>query len=125
MQFKARSFRRDEKRDASRLASIERAILGAITDAEADRAGLQQRIESARVVAAFALSNGIDDYLQREPEDEKSLIKSEADMVSGQARVRQLDDHIEHFCRLLQLLRARMSEGLLKRAPPPTDLDDR
>jgi len=50
MQFKARSFRRDEKRDASRLASIERAILGAITDAEADRAGLQQRIESARVV---------------------------------------------------------------------------
>jgi hypothetical protein len=75
--------------------------------------------------AAFALSNGIDDYLQREPEDEKSLIKSEADMVNGQARVRQLDDHIEHFCRLLQLLRARMSEGLLKRAPPPTDLDDR
>jgi hypothetical protein len=105
MPFRVRSSKRDSRGDADRLASVERSILQAIANAERELAGLRKRIEAVRQLAALSLGNGGGDYEERGAEEEQQLAKSESELVVGEARIRQLDTHVQHLRRVLGLLK--------------------
>jgi hypothetical protein len=106
MRFRLRSSGRDQNADARRLSSIERALSLAIADANSEKEGLQRRLNSARHKASALLGNGTLESSDREPQHEQLLTEEERDLVAGGKRIRQLDAHIKHLARLLELLNA-------------------
>ena len=107
MRFRFRSARRDESSDAKRLGSIERSIRNAISDIELEKDGLARRIKDARDRAAVSVGNDASEYLDREPSAEQELSASENELVSAAKRVRQLNAHLDHLHRVLDVLKQK------------------
>ena len=107
MRFRFRSARRDESSDAKRLGSIERSIRNAISDVESEKVGLARRIKDARDRAAVSVGNDASEYLDREPSAEQELSASENELVSAAKRVRQLNAHLDHLHRVLDVLKQK------------------
>jgi hypothetical protein len=105
MRFRIRSARRDESSDAKRLGSIERSIRNAISDVETEKDGLARRLKDARDRAAVYVGSDASEYLDREQSTEKELSASENELISAAKRVRQLNAHLEHLHRVLDVLK--------------------
>ena len=107
MRFRIRSARRDESSDAKRLGSIERSIRNAISDVESEKDGLARRIKGARDRASVYVGSDASEYLDREPSAEQELSASEHELISAAKRVRQLNAHLAHLHRVLDVLQQK------------------
>ena len=105
MGFRIRSPERDERADADRLRSVERAIVGAIASAESEQEGLKRRLENARVRASVLVGNGTFENLDRDQATEQLLAGSEQEFSAAAKRLRQLAAHREHLQRIFQALK--------------------
>jgi hypothetical protein len=105
MRFRIRSSARDETTDALRLSSIEQSISIAIAEAESEKEGLRRRIENARVRASTLLGNETFGCQDREPQKEELLLEAERNLISGEKRIRQLEAHMEHLRKVIDLLK--------------------
>ena len=105
MRFRIRSARRDESSDAKMLGSIERSIRNAISDIKTEKDGLARRLKDARDRAAVHVGSDASEYLDREPSAEQELSASENELVAAGKRVRQLNAHLEHLHRMLDVLK--------------------
>jgi hypothetical protein len=89
------------------LGSIERSIRNAISDIETEKDGLARRLKDARDRAAVSGGNDASEYLDREPSAEQELSASENELVSAAKRVRQLNAHLDHLHRVLDVLQQK------------------
>ncbi len=96
-EFKARSVERDAETDRLRVESILRAIETALAAAEAEQAGLTQRVDDFLARAAVTFGNGTDEYLTREALDSLHQDLFDKEISSGQRRLRELALTISHF----------------------------
>jgi len=95
--FRARSPERDASTDNEAVKSIAVAIDAALGRAEAERAGLQGRIDDVVSRAAIVGGNDIDDYLTRTEDRSTMLSNSDAEIRRGQDRLRVIEQNILHF----------------------------
>ena len=95
--FRARSPERDASTDNEAVKSIAVAIDAALGRAEAERAGLQGRIDDVVSRAAIVGGNDIDDYLTRTEDRSTMLSNSDAEIRRGQDRLRVIEQNIWHF----------------------------
>jgi hypothetical protein len=102
--FKARSATRDISTDQARLIAIAKAVENAIETAEAERAGLDRRIEDVLARAAVTFGNGTDEYLERDAVRSKHQDLFGIEIKNGQRRLKELENQIEH----LKFLRTAM-----------------
>ena len=65
------------------------------------------RIKEARDRAAVYVGSDASEYLDREPRAEQELSASENELVSGAKRVRQLNAHLDHLHRMLEVLKQK------------------
>ena len=85
--FATRSGERDAATDFSRLTSIYDAIDRSLSDAEAEKAGLQARLDGVLSRAAMAIGNGNDEYLNRDALDTRHLGLLDAEIKNGEQRI--------------------------------------
>jgi hypothetical protein len=95
--FKARSATRDISTDKARLIAIAKAVENALATAEAERAGLDRRIEDVLARAAVTFGNGTDEYLERDPLRTKHQDLFDIEIKNGQRRLTELKSQIEHL----------------------------
>lgn len=88
--FATRSGERDAATDAARLMSIYDAIDKSIAAAQAEKAGLQARMDSVLSRAAMAVGNGDDEYLSRDAVDNQHLAMLDAEIKNGEQRIEAL-----------------------------------
>jgi hypothetical protein len=105
--FKARSHARDSGTDQARLTAVAEAIENAIATAEAERAGLDLRIEDVLARAAVTFGNGTDEYLERDAVRSKHQDLFGIEIKNGQRRLKELENQIEHlkFLRTAMIMR--------------------
>jgi hypothetical protein len=108
--FQARSPERDAASDNDAIKSIAVAIDLVLEKAEAERAGLKDRIEDVLSRAAIACGNDIDDYLTRTEDHTSMLRESEAEIQRGQDRLKVLEQNILHFKFLKTTLQTRFPD---------------
>jgi hypothetical protein len=107
MRFRIRSSARDESADAGRLGAIERSVLKAIADAEREKKGLKHRLDVARAQASVLLGTDTFEHRDRERENEQLLLEAEHNLIAADRRIHQLDSHLEHLRRVLELLKQK------------------
>ena len=107
--FRARASQRDAETDRRRFEAIKNAIDGALQTAESEHSGLSRRIDEVLARAAVAVGTATDEYIDREPHRSHHLDLLEAEIASGQRRLKDLSTMIGH----LKFLRA----ALLSRFP--------
>jgi hypothetical protein len=95
--FQARSRERDAERDNEAVRSVAAAIDLVLEKAEAERAGLSNRIDNVLSVAAIVGGNDIDDYLTRTEDRSEMLRQSDAEIRRGQERLKVIEQNISHF----------------------------
>jgi hypothetical protein len=105
MRFRTRSAKRDQATDMQRLESIERVVARAIAEAEAERAGLEKRYQSAQVRASMLVGNDTYGDLDRDDKTEALLTSSEREFCAAGTRLRALSSHVEHLRRISECLR--------------------
>jgi hypothetical protein len=105
--FKARAATRDISTDQARLIAIAKAVENAIATAEAERAGLDRRIEDILARAAVTFGNGTDEYLERDALRTKHQDLFDIEIKNGQRRLTELKSQIEHlkFLRIVMITR--------------------
>jgi hypothetical protein len=105
--FKARSATRDISTDQARLIAIAKAVENAIATAEAERAGLDRRIEDILARAAVTFGNGTDEYLERDALRTKHQDLFDIEIKRGQRRLTELKSQIEHlrFLKIVMITR--------------------
>jgi len=108
--FRARSPERDASTDNEAVKSIAAAIDAALDRAEAERAGLQGRIDDVVSRAAIVGGNDIDDYLTRTEDRSIMLSNSDAEIRRGQERLRVIEQNISHFKFLKAALQTRFPD---------------
>lgn len=108
--FATRSIERDAATDSSRFSSIYEAIERSISDAEAEKAGLQTRLENVLSRAAMAVGNGSDEYLNRDALDTHHLGMLDAEIKNGELRIETLTSDIDKFLSLRKTFLASFSE---------------
>lgn len=108
--FRARSPERDASTDDEAVRSIAAAIDAALSKAEAERTGLQGRIDDVVARAAIVGGNDIDDYLTRTEDRAAMLSGSETELRRGQRRLSVLDQNISHFKFLKTALQTRFPD---------------
>ena len=96
-QFKVRSPRRDEDTDRQRVAAVMNAIETALSAAEGEQKGLNERVEEVLARAAVTVGTASDEYLDREPLDTHHQGLLSEEISSGQRRLKSLADTITHF----------------------------
>jgi len=109
--FRARSPERDASTDNEAVRSIAAAIEAALERAEAERAGLQGRIDDVVSRAAIVGGNDIDDYLTRTEDRSIMLSNSDAEIRRGQERLRVIEQNIAHFRFLKAALQTRFPDA--------------
>jgi hypothetical protein len=111
--FKSRSTERNVRTDSMRTTSMSNSIDRALHDAQAEHAGLQQRLNDALARAAVTSGNSSDEYLDREPENAElqNLLSSKID--NGERRLRELEMNMSHF----RFLKAVLATRFPQRAP--------
>lgn len=95
--FKMRSAARDTESDRARVTSIFRSIESALEGAKAEQAGLKSRIDDALARAAVTLGNDSDEYLTRDPEDNRYQNLLGTEIADGQRRLHELGVTIGHI----------------------------
>jgi hypothetical protein len=95
--FKARSADRDAEIDRSRIASILRALEGALHDAEQEQSGLKRRVEAVLARGAGTAGNAATENLGREAHDNHNQELSGTEIANGQRRLQELATEITHF----------------------------
>lgn len=113
-EFKARSAERDAETDRLRVESILHAVETALAAAEAEQAGLTQRVDDFLARAAVTFGNGTDEYLTREALDSLHQDLFDKEISSGQRRLRELALTISHF----RFLKAAMLSRFPDFKPP-------
>ena len=108
--FKVRSAERDHNTDVARIAPILADIEAALADAQKEMEALQIRMHDALTLAAFATGTGSDEYLDREPKDERRIAEYEQQMIAGENRLLQLNRTIASLIELRDLWNSRFSE---------------
>jgi hypothetical protein len=109
-QFKARSAQRDAETDAMRIASIAGSIDAALQAAQAEHAGLSQRVNDVLARAAITVGNDTDEYLDREPENTELQNAFSAEIANGERRLRELETSMGHFKFLKAVLATRFPD---------------
>jgi chromosome segregation ATPase len=107
MRFRFRSSKRDESVDASRVGSVEKSIRSALADIEAEKKGLQRRLQEARNQASMLVGSEPFEYRDREEAKEEKLSASEHNLITAAGRLRELDTQTEHLQRVLQALKQK------------------
>jgi hypothetical protein len=115
--FKARSNDRDAATDYSRLSAIAEAIESALATAQAERAGLDRRIEDVLARAAVTFGNGTDEYLEREALDSHHQDLFGIEIKSGQRRLSDLATQITHLRFLKTAMATRFPDFKLHQGP--------
>src|SRR6185437_14338923 len=95
--FRIRSPERDRGADRSRIKSVIEAIESALTSAESERDGLNNRIEEVLGRASVTVGNASDEYLDREPYRSHHQDLFDSEMAKGEERTRELSAMIVHF----------------------------
>jgi hypothetical protein len=108
--FQARSPERDADTDNEAVRSVASAIDQVLARAEAERAGLKNRIDNVLSVAAIVGGNDIDDYLTRTEDRSQMLRESDAEIRRGQNRLRVIEQNISHFKFLRAALQTRFPD---------------
>jgi hypothetical protein len=93
-----------------RPARVIRPIPVVLAKAEAERAGLKNRIDNVLSVAAIVGGNDIDDYLTRTEDRSQMLRESDAEIRRGQNRLRVIEQNISHFKFLRAALQTRFPD---------------
>jgi hypothetical protein len=96
-EFQVRSEERNLEVDRAAVLSIASVINDALEKAVAERNGLDRRIDDVLARAAIAAGNGVDEYLDRNDEDNRMLGASEDEIRRGERRLATLDQNIAHF----------------------------
>ncbi len=96
-EFRARSPERDAETDRERLDAVMGALDQALSNAEAEQAGLTKRVDDVLARAAVTIGNGDDEYLTRESLDSHHLDLFETEIQNGQRRLRELKGSIAQF----------------------------
>ncbi len=109
--FQARSPERDAASDNEAVKSVAVAIDLVLAKAEAERAGLKDRIDDVLSRAAIACGNDIDDYLTRTDDRTSMLRDSEAEIQRGQERLKVIEQNILHFKFLRTALQSRFPDS--------------
>jgi hypothetical protein len=108
--FATRSTTRDAATDFARLMSIHDAIDQSIADAQAEKAGLQARLDNVLSRAAMAVGNGDDEYLSRDAVDSEHLGMLDAEIKNGEQRIEALTSGIAKLLSLKETLLASFPE---------------
>jgi hypothetical protein len=108
--FQARSPERDADTDNDSVRSVAAAIDLVLEKAEAERAGLSNRIDHVLSVAAIVSGNDIDDYLTRTEDCSEMLRQSDAEIRRGQERLTTIERNILHFKFLRTALQTRFPD---------------
>ena len=108
--FATRSTTRDAATDFARLMSIHDAIDQSIADAQAEKAGLQARLDNVLSRAAMAVGNGDDEYLSRDAVDSHHLGMLDAEIKNGEQRIEALTSGIAKLLSLKETLLASFPE---------------
>lgn len=95
--FKARSVDRDGETDQRRIAKVLSALGAAITEAENERSGLERRVGDALQRAAVTMGNDSDEYLEREPLDDRHQSLLSVQISNGERRLTELNEVVLHF----------------------------
>ena len=95
--FRTRSSDRDRQSDASNVVLVAKAIDEALRAAESERAGLARRVADVLSRAAVTVGNDVDEYVDRDDTDTNHLNNMDAEIQSGQNRLKQLDHNIAQF----------------------------
>jgi hypothetical protein len=100
----------DVETDFLCVASIVRSIDGALVVAEAERSGLNSRIDDALARAAVTSGNDFDEYLTRDSLDSHNQNLLDTEISDGRLRLEQLSENIKHFRFLKEVLLTRFPD---------------
>ena len=109
--FKARSLGRDSSADGNAVKIVADAINLVLEQAEAERMGLQKRMDDVIARAAVVGGNDADEFVTRAEDRSEMLKKSDADIKRGQARLSAIDNNISHFRFLKTALQSRFPDS--------------
>jgi hypothetical protein len=111
--FKARSSERDSNGDSNAVKIVANAINLVLEQAEAERAGLKQRIDDVIARAALVGGNDADEFVTRSEDRSAMLRESDTDIKRGQDRLGTLETTISHFRFLKTALQSRFPDSKL------------
>lgn len=117
--FHARSASRDSETDQARLAAIDGAIVAALQAAEAEYAGLSQRLDEVLARASVTFGNDTDEYLTRETLDNHHQDIFGREIANAQRRLQDLAVNIGHFRFLKTALLSRFPDFKAAARPGP------
>ncbi|MBN9011754.1 MAG: hypothetical protein J0H25_01595, partial [Rhizobiales bacterium] len=86
----------------------------ALVAAESERAGLARRVADVLSRAAVTVGNDTDEYIDRDDRDTNYLNRMDAEIQSGQDRLKQLDHNIAQFEALKAELALKFPEIVVK-----------
>lgn len=95
--FRTRSRDRDRQSDVANVTLVANAINQALTAAISERTGLARRVADVLSRAAVTVGNDVDEYIDRDDRDTDHLNRMDAEIQSGQDRLKQLDHNIAQF----------------------------
>jgi len=105
--FKNRSPQRDREFDDQLITAIATAMDTAIQKTEAQRAGLERRINDVIARAAIVAGNELDEHLTRDEARSNMLSVSEDEMKGAHDRLKTLAENLSHFRFLRAALHSR------------------
>jgi len=108
--FRTREPRRDEELDNEVVGQVASAIDEAMQKVEAQRDGLQRRLDDVIARAAIVGGNDLDDFLTRDEARSTLLAASDGEIGRGQLRLKTLDEQLSHFKYLKAALQARFPD---------------
>jgi uncharacterized protein YlxW (UPF0749 family) len=88
--FKVRSPERDRRADAARLGSIVASIDSVMQSSQAEREGLERRLNDVLARAALTGGNDTDEYLDRELANMRLQHGFDLEIANGERRLRDL-----------------------------------
>ena len=109
--FQARSAERDAAKDHDAVRSVAAVLDQVLVQAEAERAGLKNRIDTVLAQAAIVGGNDIDDYVTRDEDRAKMLRDSDAEIRRGEERLKVIEQNIAHFKFLRSALQTRFPDS--------------
>ncbi|WP_271578304.1 hypothetical protein [Bradyrhizobium sp. CCBAU 11361] len=92
------------------VASIVRSIDDALVMAEAERSGVNSRIDDVLARAAVTSGNDFDEYLSRDSLDTYHQDLLDTEIANGRLRLERLSQNIKHFRFLKEALLTRFPD---------------
>jgi hypothetical protein len=108
--FRTRAPARDQELDDQLVGPVASAIDEALQKIEAQKDGLKRRLDDVIARAAIVGGNDLDDFLTRDEARSTLLAASDGEIARGQARLKTLEDQIEHFRFLKAALQTRFPD---------------